>query len=465
MGFTLNSNSLAGLLGVYDGGTPAQKAAFRSSVSRARRDETSICLIGCSFEFMNGLQALSGNIYSYHQNSYISWANIALGGILRVHNYGIGGQTNAQVCARVPAALAASNAKYVLIGGGIENDIQTVGAGTQAAAVTRALSDFELLKAEYLRVLSDASRVLITRTGATRYSTGSNVTAAQRSYLATINSMIRTWSANNGVICFDLAAVVTNPATGNAYAAGEYGWGDASIKTDDLTHLTFTGACNTGKELARVLQSVLPGTARGFSGYPEDAYNASTAPYGQLIANGKLLGTGGNRNGKAATGTLASGWTVNSAVLGTGGAIALSKIDDLRADLRGEWQQIAMTGTSANSVQLFQSGSMPEALVGKSLLIQAEIACDAAGWAGASGNIGTIPSITLDMYTSSWSLLRTYAVNSLSAGNSTALCPDGVLLMDGCEVPANTANWIFSLRAVGVGTMRFNNVQCRPYPI
>ncbi len=33
MGFTLNSNSLAGLQGVYDGGTPAQKAAFRSSVS------------------------------------------------------------------------------------------------------------------------------------------------------------------------------------------------------------------------------------------------------------------------------------------------------------------------------------------------------------------------------------------------------------------------------------------------
>lgn len=35
MGFTLNSNSLAGLLGVYDGGTPAQKAAFQSSVSGA----------------------------------------------------------------------------------------------------------------------------------------------------------------------------------------------------------------------------------------------------------------------------------------------------------------------------------------------------------------------------------------------------------------------------------------------
>lgn len=33
MGFTLNSNSLAGLQGVYDGGTPAQRAAFQSSVS------------------------------------------------------------------------------------------------------------------------------------------------------------------------------------------------------------------------------------------------------------------------------------------------------------------------------------------------------------------------------------------------------------------------------------------------
>lgn len=33
MGFTLNSNSLAGMQGVYDGGTPAQKAAFQSSVS------------------------------------------------------------------------------------------------------------------------------------------------------------------------------------------------------------------------------------------------------------------------------------------------------------------------------------------------------------------------------------------------------------------------------------------------
>lgn len=33
MGFTINSNSLAGLQGVYDGGTPAQKAAFQASVS------------------------------------------------------------------------------------------------------------------------------------------------------------------------------------------------------------------------------------------------------------------------------------------------------------------------------------------------------------------------------------------------------------------------------------------------
>lgn len=33
MGFTLNSNSLAGLQGVFDSGTPAQKAAFQASVS------------------------------------------------------------------------------------------------------------------------------------------------------------------------------------------------------------------------------------------------------------------------------------------------------------------------------------------------------------------------------------------------------------------------------------------------
>lgn len=442
---------------------PAKAAAFQASVARARRDETRICLVGCSYEYMNGLQELAGNIFSYHQNSYISWANIPLGGILRVDNFGIGGQTNAQVCARVPASLAASNAKYVLIGGGIENDVQAVGAGTQAAAVTQALSDFELLRTEYLRVLSDASRVLITRTGAPRYSTGVNVTAAQRTYLATINTLVRAWSANNGVICFDLAAVLTNPSTGNAYAAGEYGWGDASIKTDDLTHMTFTGACNAGKELARVLQSIMPGTARGFSSYPEDVYNATTAPYGQLIANGKLLGTGGNLNSKPATGQLATGWTVNSAVLGTSGAIALSKVSDNRPDLRGEFQQIAMTGSTANTLQLFQSGAMPAGLIGKNLLIQAEISCDSVGWGGASGNVGTVPSITLDMYTSTWSLIKTFSINSLSSGNATSLCPDGVLFMDGCTVPSNAANWIFSLRATGIGTMRFGNIQCRPY--
>lgn len=42
MGFTLNSNSLAGLQGVYDGGTPAQKAAFQSSVSGATRQNVAL---------------------------------------------------------------------------------------------------------------------------------------------------------------------------------------------------------------------------------------------------------------------------------------------------------------------------------------------------------------------------------------------------------------------------------------
>lgn len=53
MGFTLNSNSLAGLQGVFDGGTPAQKAAFQTSVSGYGEENWDIIVLGDSYANLN----------------------------------------------------------------------------------------------------------------------------------------------------------------------------------------------------------------------------------------------------------------------------------------------------------------------------------------------------------------------------------------------------------------------------
>lgn len=305
----LMPNSITGIQTAFDAGTAPEKATFQSSVSGAGKSKTKLALIGCSFEAYNGLQTLSGNIFSYHQTGYVTWANIALGGALRVDQYGIGGQNTTQVCDRVDAALAATTARFVLLAGGMENDQIAVSAFTVAAAVARAESDFLLLTAAYLKVVADQSRVLITRTCSAR---GGTVSDAQKAYQSTISARIRTWSLANSVPCLDIAAITTNPSTGAGLLSGEYGSLDNATQADN-THMSFEMTQNTGRSLAAILRPLIAPGVVGFAGGAQDAYSA-TLVAGNIAKNGKMLGT----TGTSTRGPLATNWTEGTTVVPAG---------------------------------------------------------------------------------------------------------------------------------------------------
>lgn len=425
-----------------------------------------IAVIGCSYEAFNGLSTIGTNSYSYHQTGYVNWANIALGGVLRIEQYGVGGQNTAAVHARVPGILATTTAGLVLIGGGMENDAQDAGLTTKALAVARAKSDFALLLQDYAAVRG-AGRQLITRTCAPR-GPGASPNAYQRTYQHTVSALIREWSASNGVPCLDLHAILTDPSTGNGIASGSYGYLDAAISTSDNTHMTFTGTANAGAELARLLAPLVPLSVTAYAGGPEDVYDATNAPYGNFLANGKWLGTSGTLAG-GVTGSLATSWAVSggSIVTPSGGAVTVAKVADQRPRSRGEWQQMSMTGTTRGQCAVNQSGTIPAELIGKTLYMATEAQFDAANWGGASGNIGTIPSLSLAIYNAGFAqLLATYSIFGTQPGSdSTVRPPDGVLFMDGITIPATAVYWILTVNLFGVGVMRYGNTQLRPsYP-
>lgn len=452
MAFKRSSNSAGGLQAAFDSGTPAQKAAFQASVSGAGKNKTKLALIGCSFEAYNGLQTLPGNIFSYHQTGYVTWANIALGGVLRVDQYGIDGQNTAQVCDRVDAALAATTARFVLLGGGMENDQIAVSAFTVSAAVVRAESDFLLLTAAYLKVIADPSRVLITRTCSAR---GGTVSDAQKAYQSTISARVRTWSLANGVPCLDIAAITTNPSTGAGLLSGEYGALDNATQADN-THMSFEMTQHTGRALAAILRPLIAPGVVGFAGGARDAYSA-TLVAGNIAKNGKMLGT----TGTSTCGPLATNWTESAPVAPAGGSVTYSKVPDSRTFSRGEWQQIAIVGATAGAVRHSQSGAFPAELVGRTgLTMSVEIQTDAAGW-GNGNTVRTLPSVTLDFYTGAWGLIRIYSILSTTAANPFSRPEDGVLFMDGIDVPADAVNYILSFRFFGVGTIRYTNLQIR----
>ena len=112
MGFTLNSNSLAGLQGVFDGGTPAQKAAFQTSVSGYIGAER-VLAIGDSITNDGWLTTTPGQILypggTYtgggvlevrtEDMGYIAWAQAYTG--IEIINKGISGNTIQQVIDRL----------------------------------------------------------------------------------------------------------------------------------------------------------------------------------------------------------------------------------------------------------------------------------------------------------------------------------------------------------------------------
>jgi hypothetical protein len=351
----------------------------------------------------------------------------------------------------------------VLIGGGSNGDF-----GTTSAVQTA----FAAMQVAYIAV-QRAGKRLIVCTRPPR----SNATAAQMAGVASYNSMVRRFAQQYGAVLFDMAAAVGHPNTGIGLAAGEYGV-KANLIQPDAVHLSFTGAAIAGAALAQALQPFIPGgspwgLAVGGTTTQDVIYDATTGvnEYGNLFANGKMLGTGGTKAAPYSTGSLADGWSVNAGgtVPATGGTGTLAKVANNGPTSRGEWQQIAIgAGTTGQvgNIEVFRSSvvsvfngsqglSIGDSIYGA---MRFEVDSDFGGPDGLSH--GTL-SFAIQCLNSSFATLATTTALNRAATNNFFRTPSGVIVLPEIVIPATTAHVFAYIRGDGVGTFRVTDIQGR----
>lgn len=244
--------------------------------------------------------------YYYDGSGYFSWANAALGHrFTLLRNAGVGGNTTAQMLARIDSDVLAYGPAFCVVEGGVNDVTNAVSAATTQANLQ---SIYEALEAAGIRV------VACTITPST-----SADTAGEQTALTSTNDWIRTYAASNPsiVLCDWYSAMADAPNT------------PKSGLTKDGTHPTPDGAATMGAVLATALDAV---------SVPEDRLITSSSQT-NLLTNGLM--TGGT--------TLATGWSQNwNSTVGTYTGSKVARSDGKP----GEWQQIVLT--SAGTLQFYQ---------------------------------------------------------------------------------------------------------------
>lgn len=337
MGFTLNSNSLAGLQGVYDGGTPAQKAAFRSSVSG---DTAPLPMLAAVIGDSRNAQALHDQ--SAGGVTKINWANTSGIYWLRFLSHcrvripeayvkAVSGDTTAQIAGAQLASVLALTPRPSLcfINGGTNS----FSASATYAQVLQSAADIQGA-ATALRA-AGITPVIELDTPRTLASWNASAQKCSIAY----NRIMRSWCRDNGVRCADTECVFI----------GAGGDPVAGYQVADGIHQAQTGALIRGKALFDAVADLLEPYYPSGINHPLDIYDAALNPGGNCIPgnNGLMTGTGGANSGSGASGPVATGYT-SSVTSGTLTAVA-SKISP-RADGRlGGEQQFVISATAAGA--------------------------------------------------------------------------------------------------------------------
>jgi lysophospholipase L1-like esterase len=198
-----------------------------------------------------------------------TWYNIAIamsmGKLVRGGNFGIGGQTTAQVVARVSDVIAANPRPNVCVMGELTN---TIGGGADDAA-TMAAVDVLFSGADQLAA---AGIIPVIMNTPTRGNAAIPKTDAERTRVAMANAKIARLAALRGYPVIDVHRVVTDPATGKFL----------EVATTDGVH--YTKIYN--RKVAEAALDVLLPMAGGYSPFLAN-WNADPT---NLLANGLFLG-------------------------------------------------------------------------------------------------------------------------------------------------------------------------------
>lgn len=410
---------------------------------------------------------ISGGAYVYFGgDGYFSLANTILNAPFRIlYNAAVGGETISQINARIPATLDTYLPMFATYMAGT-NDIQSSSITNIATADTAAAAAIAGIQAGWNAIIAKGSTVLAftipPRTGLSGF---------QRRTWAQVNSWIRQYAkVTSGVyLAGDAAAACGNPSTGDYLTSGQYGT-VASANSGDNIHASTYGyyliACDTARRLTPIIQF-----KRQALNSPELAYGATNGnnPYGNLLINGKMLGTAGTQTAPA-TGTVPDSWEVQATPTApSGGTIVTSKVsrsitsnDATQVEELGEWFQVSMTGGTTAGVlalnQEIQQLSGGAWAVGDLVQFSLQFETDETNW--GQGAVGAVPPILEIQFSPNGSVgLGTFQLNG--APVVAGRIPSGVACTPEVKIPAGITRIFCRVIFRGKGTWRISDLNMR----
>lgn len=257
-------------------------------------------------------------------------------------NGGIGGDTTAPTIAasggaagmtgRIDAFLSsctASGAGSILILGGT-NDIggktrTTAGAdGTTAFSVQNAVADLQSCVTK-ARTAGLVVFIVAELPRGSSDGTGNIVTGADLTLMQGIRSGVQAMhNPGGGVYAIDAFPAMADNASAFTVKPNY---------TADGLHPNWQGAWTVANAAWSVMSGVMPAATIALPANDNDAYNASSNPAGNLIANSQMTGTG----------TVADGWALTTAPAGVTVTPSLVTIGGV------QWQQLVLSGTPTGS--------------------------------------------------------------------------------------------------------------------
>lgn len=316
------------------GGAAADLAGVRAFAPDRR-----IAVLGDSRVANASTYSGSLDLYWYNDTSFITFARALSGQRVdfdHSRNFGVIGDTVAQILARTDAALAASSAPTWIVLGGTNS----IAGGVSA---TSCITDMSQILSKIKAAGRRAIVVAETPRGDTLW-TSQTLTRAQMDEMAKYRTWLRAQVDAN---CFvvdvwgDLADITVT--TGRAVLG----------RLHDGLHASQNGAYRQAVKLAEIFKQIFPPVQVLPSSNAE--YKNASNPNGwyasdQFNSNPMMLGTSGTRTTDTAfitsTGQVATSWGVDiGSASGTGGSLAVtcSKYTDAAGK---EWQQIDISGTA-----------------------------------------------------------------------------------------------------------------------
>jgi lysophospholipase L1-like esterase len=243
---------------------------------------------------------------------------LSKGGLRRVRQAGVPGNTSAQMLARFDTDVTpyAPSAVVIMAGTNDSNDANPIPVATYAANMQALVTKCRAIA---------ATPILCTLPP-------NVVSTARRKLVINYNAWLRRYCKNHGVVLVDLYNLLVDPATGDYLAA----YGTAS---NDKTHPINAGYPAMGQALWNAISGLIPPAAPLLPYENGDANN--------LITNGLFLSTTGS-----GTSLMPTGWSVQSSVHPTGCTGSLVTGD---ATIKGNWWKVVADGTATSTDNEFQT--------------------------------------------------------------------------------------------------------------